>query len=246
MKTEKKQPAVSKIKRLTKEIARTRTNELVIVHGGGSYGHPIAKQYDLAGGYKRLSQLDGFCITHKAMTDLNVILLEHLFERGIPAITVAPNSFILTDGGKIIQEDFSLLKRYVKMGFMPILHGDTVLDRTNGFTILSGDKLAVKLAEDLSANRIVFGGDVDGVYTRDPKVSNNARLISTLKVSELEKADIGGATTTDVTGGMMGKIREATGAVDKGIEVMIVNANKPGRVYCALTGKEVRGTRITR
>lgn len=246
VKREKRQPNLANIKRLTGEIARTGIKDLVVVHGGGSYGHPVAEKHDIAEGYKRASQLQGFSETHKAMIDLNSILLEHLIQKGIPAISVSPSAFIVTDDGEIVQEGFSLVDRYLEMGFMPILYGDAVLDRSRGFTILSGDQLAVRLAIELSADRIVFGGDVDGVYTDDPKVSDDARLILNLKLSELERAGLGGSTTTDVTGGMLGKIGEAADAVNNGIEVVIINAKTPDRVYNALMGKEVRGTKISR
>jgi isopentenyl phosphate kinase len=57
---------------------------------------------------------------------------------------------------------------------------------------------------------------------------------------------IGEALNTDVTGGMLGKVREAAGAVEAGVEVAIVNAGEPGRVGAALRGEKVMGTVLTR
>ncbi|HVP26194.1 MAG TPA: hypothetical protein VMT26_00810, partial [Candidatus Bathyarchaeia archaeon] len=44
------------IDRLASEIQRANTNNLVIVHGGGSFGHPIAQRYAIKDGLKEESQ----------------------------------------------------------------------------------------------------------------------------------------------------------------------------------------------
>ena len=57
---------------------------------------------------------------------------------------------------------------------------------------------------------------------------------------------IGEARVTDVTGGMLGKVLELMPAVEKGIQVIIVNAAKPSNVYKALKNERVVGTVIER
>jgi len=129
-----------------------------------------------------------------------------------------------------------------------VLYGDAVIDLAKGFTILSGDQLVSNLAIKFEAERIVVGVDVDGLYTADPKTNSSAKLIkkATLeKLKQLQK-DVGGSQTVDVTGGMLGKIRELTSAVEKGIPVLIVNAAKPNRIYKALKNEKVLGTHISR
>ncbi len=41
---------------------------------------------------------------------------------------------------------------------------------------------------------------------------------------------------------MLGKINEVTSAIEQGIPVSIINANKKNRVYKALIGTNVEGT----
>ena len=60
-------PNIVAIQRLAKEIAESRVEELMIIHGGGSFGHPLAKQYAIQEGYKDPSQLKGIHKTHQAM-----------------------------------------------------------------------------------------------------------------------------------------------------------------------------------
>jgi isopentenyl phosphate kinase len=218
----------------------------VIIHGGGSYGHPVAKKYGIAGGFKSKRQIPGFARTHQAMMDLNALIVKAFLDAGVPAMSVSPSSFISTDDDRISKVDFEIVGRLVVRGILPILFGDAVLDRKKGFTILSGDQLAVRLAVALGASKLVFGVDVDGVYTTNPKLSPEARLIERL---ELEKIDgfveIGESLSTDVTGGMLGKVSEARGAVSEGVEVQIVNATKPDVILKALKGEPVAGTILT-
>ena len=142
--------------------------------------------------------------------------------------------------------DFDVVHHLVDWGIVPVLFGDAVLDRKRGFSILSGDQLAVRLAMELDANSLVFGVDVDGVFTSNPKLAPKARLIDRLPLEKLRgMVEIGRALTTDVTGGMLGKVSEAAKAVEAGVEVLIVNASKPGIILKALRGEPVKGTILT-
>ncbi len=58
------------------------------------------------------------------------------------------------------------------------------------------------------------------------------------------QAKIGKAQTTDVTGGMAGKIAELIPAVEQGINVQIINATRNLRVLRGLTGERIEGTII--
>ena len=60
------------------------------------------------------------------------------------------------------------------------------------------------------------------------------------------KNKLGKSVSTDVTGGMLGKISELIPAIEQKIQVIIVNAAKPNRVYKALMGEKVEGTVIER
>jgi len=97
-----------------------------------------------------------------------------------------------------------------------------------------------------NAERIVMGVDVDGLFTADPKKNAAASLIrhSTLQELKEMRKQIKGASITDVTGGMLGKILELTPAIEKGSSALIVNAAKPKNVYKALRGERVIGTLI--
>jgi isopentenyl phosphate kinase len=239
-------PDLKAIERLADEISRAKPSSLILVHGGGSFGHPVAKLYNIAGGYVDPSQILGFSQTHLAMTLLNSWVMEALIRHNIPAVEVHPSACTVTKAGRITNMELEPLKKMLKLGFVPVLYGDAVLDSEKGFTILSGDQLVSSLAIKLGASHIIMGADVDGLYTADPKADSSAQLISHLTLEELKslKHQIEGSKATDVTGGMLGKMLEVELAIEHGIETVIVNATKPLRVYTALKGEKVTGTII--
>ena len=239
-------PNLPAIERLTSEISRANVSPLVLVHGGGSFGHPVAKQYGIKDGYKDSSQIMGFSKTHQAMTKLNKLIVDSLINHNIPVVEVPPSSCVVTKSGRIQSMEEKPLMKMLEIGFVPVLYGDAVLDSETGFAILSGDQLVSSLAIRLDADRIIIGVDVNGLYTADPKIDPSAHLIQHITPEELKKLQhkIEGAKVTDVTGGMLGKMLELTPAVEKGIRVIIVNAAKPNRVYKALKGEKAVGTVI--
>lgn len=241
-------PNLQAIKRLAKEIAQAEVLSLIVVHGGGSFGHHIAKLYNLTEGYIDPSQVIGFSEAHHAMTKLNSLVMEALLNNNINAVVIQPSSCVITKTGRIQSMEKKPLKRLIGMGLVPVLYGDTVLDSEKGFAILSGDQIVSSLALNFGASRIIIGGDVDGLYTKDPKTSKSAKLIKRVTLEELktQKHDIEGSKTTDVTGGMLGKVHELIPAIAQNIQALLVNATKPLRVYKALKGEEVIGTIIER
>jgi isopentenyl phosphate kinase len=190
----------------------------------------------------------GFSKTHQAMTMLNRLVVDSLIDQNLPAIAVPPSSCVATRSGRIENFEKGLLIKMLEIGFLPVLYGDAVLDWDVGFTILSGDQLVSSLAISLHAERIIIGADVDGLYTADPKTNPSARLIPHLTLGALQRLqkNVEEAKVTDVTGGMLGKIKELIPAVERGIRVIIVNATKTNNIYKALKDKEVAGTIIER
>jgi isopentenyl phosphate kinase len=234
------------INRLAQEIHDANIENLIIVHGGGSFGHPIARKYGINAGFKQENQKIGFAETHHIMTVLNGLFMDALIWREVPAVGITPSSCIMTKRGRIQCFEEAPLRALLKMGFLPVTFGDAVLDLDLGFTILSGDQLVSHIATRFNAKRIIMGVDVDGLYDADPKVKNTAKIFRHLTLEELKKlqGSLGKPTEYDVTGGMFGKIAELIPAIEKGIPVTILNATKPNYVYKALKEEKVEGTLI--
>jgi isopentenyl phosphate kinase len=240
-------PNLPAIRRLAKEIASAKHNSLIVVHGGGSFGHPLAKRYKIKEGYNgKASQLLGFAKTHEAMVTLNKLVVDALIKEKIPAVAVSPSSCIITKSGRIYSFSEAPLTKLLSLGFVPVLFGDAVFDLDKGFTILSGDQLIAHLAIHFKAERIIVGVDVDGLHTADPKLNKKAELLDHVTLKELENTGqrIEKEKANDVTGGMPRKVKEIAPAVEVGISVFFLNAAKPNRLYKALKNEPVKGTRI--
>ena len=239
-------PRTQAIDRLADETQRANVKGLIIVHGGGSFGHPAAQRNAVKEGLKNSNQIMGFAETHHFMTVLNGLVMDSLITHNIPAVSVTPSSCVVTEDGRIKNFEDTPMKMLLNMGFTPVLFGDAVPDVKLGFTVLSGDQLTSALARKFDAQHVIMGVDVDGLFDSDPKTQPTAKMFSHLSLSELRDVQriAGKSTACDVTGGMLGKIRELLPALEQGIRVNIVNAAKPGRIYGALKGESVVGTVI--
>lgn len=234
------------INRLAEEIAKAKLPNLILVHGGGSFGHPTAKKWRIKEGFNEPSQMLGFAETHHVMTVLNGLVMDALVWHEVPAVSVAPSCGFSTENGRIKSSECTLLEKMMKMGFTPVLYGDAALDEKLGFTILSGDQLVAYLALKFDACRVIIAVDTDGLYDADPKVEKGAKLYQHLNLGELRQiyGKLSKSASDDVTGGMFGKISELFPVIEKGVVVSIVNGTKPSRVYKALMGEKVEGTLI--
>ena len=234
------------INRIAEEIKRADIDNLIVVHGGGSFGHPTAQKWNLKEGFRETTQKLGFAETHHVMTVLNGLIMDALVWHEIPAVSYAPSTCFVTENGRIKSCDSPILEKMMKMGFLPVLYGDAVLDDKLGFTVLSGDQLVAYLAVKMKAEKIVIGVDTDGLYEADPKINPAAKPYLRLNLEQLKRVQskLSGAQTTDVTGGMAGKIAELIPAVETGVTVQIVNATRNLRVLRGLTGERIEGTVI--
>jgi isopentenyl phosphate kinase len=133
---------------------------------------------------------------------------------------------------------------------IPILYGDAVLDKTYGFSIISGDQIINRLAVALRAERIIMGIDIDGLFTDDPKLNPDAKFVEKITFEELQALldKIGVSLTIDVTGGMYGKIIELIRILEKcdKVVIKIINAKQRNRLFKALIDEEIICTEIRR
>jgi len=124
-----------------------------------------------------------------------------LHDRGVPAVPVHPFSAAFRGG----EADLTLVTEQVETmlgeGFVPVLHGDVVIDGGQGATILSGDEVVVSVARSLSADRVGLCSTVPGVLDDDGGV------LDRIESFEAVRSLLGAADGTDVTGGMAGKVR---------------------------------------
>jgi isopentenyl phosphate kinase len=223
------------IKRVAREIA-AHPDDLVLVHGAGSFGHIPAKKYGLPHEFNR----QGLSVTHSSVAKLSEKVVEALSQAGVDCLPVHPLSCLLLRGGRIDSFFMEPIKEMLKNGIMPVLHGDVAMDATGKAAIVSGDQLVAYIAKALQAEIVAVGSNVDGVLLSGRPLSSITRE----ELSQVQSA-IGGSAGVDVTGGMSGKLLELLDLADMGIDSMIFNAGIEGNIARVLSGECV-GTRIGR
>ncbi|PSN97881.1 hypothetical protein B9Q11_03235 [Candidatus Marsarchaeota G2 archaeon ECH_B_SAG-F08] len=219
------------LERVIAEMAETRKN-LVVIHGGGSFGHSVALKNKVQFG-KPISNNKGASETMLSMLELNKVVLEEMLKNGFAPISFPPHSFVLD---KRIKKPFwQIFERAISEGFTPVTYGDVVLDQKTGFTIISGDQLASQLAIQLKAETLIFATAVDGVY-KDYKSKNLIEVVDQYTNFK--------SITKDATGGIKNKVEQALLAAKAGVNTLILNATKPGLLKKAILNEEVKCSKI--
>jgi isopentenyl phosphate kinase len=167
-------------------------------------------------------------------------MLSGIFRQyGIPVIPLTPSDYLIARNGRIDTCNLSPIKEWMRLGCVPSTGGDIVPDVSTGFSIVSGDQLAVYIAISLSASKLIFATDVDGIFDSDPNRNRSARLLRLVQARDVQRiAARVGPDITDVTGGMEGKIEEAAKAAFEGIPVFFVNLIKGNRLRDIVLGRK--------
>ncbi|RLF09572.1 MAG: hypothetical protein DRJ98_07905 [Thermoprotei archaeon] len=234
------------IDRLSRELAEARRSglKLVVTHGGGSYPHPVAARFRVHEGYGEGGEekLMGYALTQDAAARINRLITSSLLRHGVPAVSIQPSAIMVSEDGEVKECYLNPLQRMLKLGLVPVLYGDAVVDTRKGFTIVSAEAIIKSLSPLLKPERIVVCVDVDGVYDRYP----GGDLIDVICSDNIEKVKVGlgNARGFDVTGGMLHKVSMLYSLATQGYPSIIVNGLKPGLLLKALKGEKCTGTLI--
>jgi len=234
---------ISSIRRITREISLSwfdcyagKRDKLVLVHGAGYCGHPEAARYKLN---DRLIDSKGIYDTHRAVSKLNSIFLNYLFDEGVPVVPIHPLNTIVAKDGRITYLDCNCIERALRNDTLPVIHGDVVFDDLRGCCIVSGDQIVNHMAQKLDVDRIGLATNVDGVYL-------NGRVLKDItdeNISAVLSQKYRHGKTYDVTDGMLGKIRELW---DLPVESIIFNGQIEKNILRFLIGESVQGTVVRR
>ena len=218
--------------RIIKELAQI-DEPMAIVHGGGSFGHIMAKEYSLPGPITEKSRI-GASIIHKDMVDLDQLIMSILLENGISAISFPPSTYVRGN-----EKGYATLEAFLEAGMTPVSFGDIYLRSSNEIGIYSGDNVMLDLAERLKPSRAVFISDVDGLYDRNPKLHKDAKLLRSIYDEASFELSV-----ADVTGGIKGKIDTIKKMKEFVPEIYLLNGAEPERLRKIGT-KDFLGTMIS-
>ncbi|ASJ04081.1 isopentenyl phosphate kinase [Thermococcus barossii] len=236
------------VRSIAREISKFYPRKsFIVVHGGGSFGHPEAKKYGIREGlpedwktanFRRI----GFTETHQAMLRANARFIEEFVRENLPAFSVSTSSVFITENGEVAYGDLEVVERLLELRFIPVLFGDVSVDLAKGIDILSGDQIITYLAKMLEPEKVVFLMDVDGVYDGKPGEGSLVQSLARDEIDSLLERLRCTASGTDVTGGICNKLEEAKKIAEHS-EVWFVNGKVPGRLSGAIRGDGF-GTRI--
>jgi len=204
---------------------------MVIVHGGGSFGHYWSVKYDMHTKPEKYD-MHGVAIVKNSMIELNKIILDVFTKNKLNPYSIPPTDFM--SGNKPITKKIKEIEKIAKSGLIPITYGDALWYGNKKTYILSGDKIMTYLAKILKPRLVIFALNEDGVYS-DLKTKKLIYELKGVNPKILENK-------MDVTGGMTRKIEEATNIAKLGMNVFFVNGNKPERVVKAIKNKKYEGT----
>ncbi len=234
------------IRRIARELKPylRRSDDLILVHGGGSYGHHIVRLYDELHKEKNIYY---YSVVTISMNELSIRIAEILRLEGIP-VTVIPSHtiFRLNDRSEIETYNISVIIDHLKRGIVPLLYGDLVLGK-DGFPVLSGDDISWYLACKLKASRLLFATSVDGIYLDSIEEGTLIELIDFREtnveelVKNLQRSD---SSYIDVTGGIVNKIMVAKKYGCSSIDAIIFNGLIEDNIRKALLGEKIRGTKV--
>ncbi len=208
---------------------------MILVHGGGSFGHPLA----VAGGLSsRAISRDAAAAsaTRMAMHELSLIFMRELALAGLRPFLFHPSQ---PDSPAFWDWAASLSLSLLEAGATPVTHGDVGVTG-GGFRVVGGDEICLRLAERLRPRRVVFLMDVPGVL-RDPR--DPSSVIEELD-SESARELAGRLSGGDATGGISAKLSFAASIADLGIEVYILSGRSPEDILKATGGGRPRGTLV--
>jgi isopentenyl phosphate kinase len=203
---------------------------VVVVHGGGSFGHVVAKQHGISSDATEAPAV-GVAQTRGAMYELNRMICKTMMEFKLNPYPFSPFDAV-SRAGKVPVANW--LRGLLKEGLTPVTFGDVSLT-AGGFRVLSGDMILLELSKILSPERAVFALDTDGVYEENTRV-----IIPELSPSKIRRMIV--PSGEDTTGGMKVKLEVAAKIAAGGTRVCFVSGYRRNEFSKALRGLDFYGT----
>ena len=132
------------------------------------------------------------------------------------------------------------LEELLKLNVIPVVNeNDTV--STYEIEFGDNDRLSALVCALIKADLLILLSDIDGLYTDDPNINSDAKMISVVEKIDKKMYHMSKSTSTsDVgTGGMTAKITAAEISTHSGADMVIANGADPDVIEAITTGKEI-------
>lgn len=217
-------------------IWKSGIRDIILIHGAGSFGHPLVVKYKLNEGVKTPEQMLGAAITHSACSRLSEMVVSGLNSYGVPAVSLPPSLLGKMENKRLVKFNRKPVDDLLALGYLPVLYGDMLPDTKLGCAPCSGDQLVSWFGKD--ADKVILGTNVDGVLADGKLIPQISKKNFSSISKHFKDKD---AKHADVTGGMEGKIKELLGI---GKPCYIANALRAERIEALLRGKDAPCTTV--
>ena len=249
-KTRVEQARPRTIRRLAREIKAALADRsdlrLVLGHGSGSFGHVAAKKHGTREGIKDRSGWLGYAEVAAAAARLNQIVTDIFVAEGVPVVSLPPSASARCENGQLFYLDTFALRMLLENQLVPLLQGDVALDMVRGATIVSTEDVFIYLVREFQPTHILLAGEVAGVFEDSRMAGAIIPVITPANIAQYAAA-LGGSRGTDVTGGMLGKVKQMLSIVQHHptLEARIFSGVPHGNVQRLLSEPEASiGTAI--
>ncbi len=160
-------------------------------------------------------------------------------EYSLTVAQVLLTKYVLQDERQ--QNVVNAMERLITQGVIPIINeNDTVAIDELELEVGENDSLAAIVATLASADLLIIMSDIDGLYDKDPHQHQDAKLIPVVhEIDENIRQLAGGAGSKLGTGGMVTKINAVELAYEAGIDVVLMNGQRPEKLYDVFEDKQV-------
>ena len=135
------------------------------------------------------------------------------------------------------------LTELARLRVVPIINENDVaaIDELSGETFSDNDRLSALVANLVEADLLIIVGSVGGLYTADPNVDADAKLIPIVeRMSSEEMRSLGGPSLDALgRGGMRTKLQAARIASSSGVDVFVANGRTPNVIERIVAGEHL-------
>ncbi|ABE54452.1 aspartate/glutamate/uridylate kinase [Shewanella denitrificans OS217] len=195
---------------------------ILLVLGGGAYGHPPVHEYGLASarGNGTVSNLQFSRLT-TGLYKLMVDFMQISYENSLEMHPFQSSSLFMCQDGKVKSVFSEAIEKSLQFNDIPLLTGGSAYDTTLGQLVFGSDRIPELLTKMFKVSKCIFVSDVDGVYEH-----TGGKMFDEI-TPELYPSLSDAIFATgrlDVTGSMKGKVDAAMRLAEMEVSSVICSA----------------------
>jgi len=128
----------------------------------------------------------------------------------------------------------------LELGVIPIINeNDPICVHEIGETFGDNDTLSAMVSSKVEADLLILMTDIDGLYTKNPKKSKDAKKIAIIEEITPEIESFGGGAGDKGTGGMKTKLEAAKIAQKSGCFMVIASSEEKDLILRVIDGEDI-------